>query len=129
LAPFYAYQGRYKSFPVESEDYFYQVVRYVERNAVRANLVSCAEAWPWSSLRRGERDDPASPILSEWPLPRLTDWLQIVNRAQSEAELNALRQCVRRGSPFGSADWAAQTAKRLRLESTLRTRGRPKKEN
>ena len=28
------YQGRYKSFPVESEDYFYQVVRYVERNAL-----------------------------------------------------------------------------------------------
>jgi len=64
------YQGRYKCFPVETEDYFYQVVRYVERNALRANLVACAEQWPWSSLRRGERDDPAFPILSPWPLPR-----------------------------------------------------------
>ena len=33
------YQGRYKSFPVESDDHLYQVVRYVERNALRANLV------------------------------------------------------------------------------------------
>ena len=33
------YQGRYKCFPVETEDYFYQVVRYVERNALWANLV------------------------------------------------------------------------------------------
>ncbi len=121
------YQGRYKSFPVESEDYFYQVVRYVERNALRANLVARAEEWPWSSLRRAEREDPAFPILSEWPLPRPSNWLEIVNRPQCEAELNALRQCVQRGSPFGSAEWTAETAKRLRIESTLRPRGKPKR--
>src|SRR5208337_3318834 len=46
------YQGRYKCFPVEAEDYFYQVVRYVERNALRANLVERAESWGWSILRR-----------------------------------------------------------------------------
>ncbi|MGA2702956.1 MAG: transposase [Isosphaeraceae bacterium] len=46
------YQGRYKCFPVETEDYFYQVVRYVEQNALRANLVERAESWRWSSLRR-----------------------------------------------------------------------------
>ena len=46
------YQGRYKSFPVESDDDFYQVARYVERNALRANLVSRAEDWRWSSLGR-----------------------------------------------------------------------------
>ena len=33
------YQGRYNCFPVETEDYFYRVVRYVERNALRARLV------------------------------------------------------------------------------------------
>ena len=36
------YQGRYKCFPVETDAYFYQVVRYVERNALRANLVDRA---------------------------------------------------------------------------------------
>jgi len=46
------YQGRYKSFPVESDDHFYQVVRYVERNALRANLVARAEDWCWFSLWR-----------------------------------------------------------------------------
>ena len=64
------YQGRYKCFPVETEDYFYQVVRYVEGNALRANLLERAESWRWSSLRRVEREDPAFPILSTWPLPR-----------------------------------------------------------
>lgn len=42
----HVYQGRFKSFPVETEDYFYQV----ERNALRANLVAHAEDWPWSIL-------------------------------------------------------------------------------
>lgn len=121
------YQGRYKCFPVETEAYFYRVVRYVERNALRANLVERAEAWRWSSLRRPERDDPASPILSAWPLPRPVDWLQMVNQPQTEAELEALRCSVNRGRPLGDPSWVADVAKRLGLEWTLRSRGRPKK--
>ena len=104
------------------------MVRYVERNALRANLVARAEEWPWSSLRRWEREDPAFPILSPWPLPRPADWLEIVNCPQCEAELEALRRCVQRGLPFGSIDWTATTAKQLRIESSLRARGRPRKE-
>ena len=46
------YQGRFKSFPVESDDHFYAVVRYVERNALRAGLVERAEDWPWGSLHQ-----------------------------------------------------------------------------
>jgi len=113
---------------VETEGYFYQVVRYVERNALRANLVARAEDWPWSSLRRAEREDPAFPILSDWPLPRPADWLELVNQPQSEAELDALRGAVRRSCPFGSAVWTAETAKQLKIESTLHSLGRPRKE-
>ena len=120
------YQGRYKRFPVQTDEYFYQVVRYVERNALRANLVTRAEAWRWSSLGRAEREDPAPPMLSAWPLPRPTNWLQIVNQPQSEGELKALRRCVSRGCPLGDRDWVAATAGRLGLESTLRPRGRPR---
>jgi putative transposase len=107
---------------------FYQVVRYVERNALRAHLVARAESWRWSSLRCEHRDAPAFPMLSAWPLPRPADWLQIVNQPQTEAELDALRRCVRRGCPFGNRAWALQTAKDLALEATLRERGRPKKQ-
>jgi len=123
------YQGRYKCFPVETEDYLYQVVRYVERNALRANLVERAESWGWSSLRRVGREDRAFPILSTWPLPRPTDWLQHVNQPQTEAEVAALRCCVNRGRPFGDPNWVTDTAKRLGLEWTIRPRGRPKKQS
>src|SRR5258707_6113475 len=34
------YQGRFKSFPIQADDHLYTVLRYVERNALRANLVA-----------------------------------------------------------------------------------------
>jgi len=67
-------------------------------------------------LRRVEREDTAFPILSAWPLPRPTDWLQLVNQPQTEAEVEALRCCVNRGRPFGDPTWVTDTAKRLGLE-------------
>jgi putative transposase len=121
------YQGRFKAFPVQSDDYFYQVVRYVERNAMRANLAERAEAWPWSSLGGPSRPD-WPPLLSTWPLSRPRDWLEIVNRPQSEAELAAIRRSLHRGSPLGDTNWITSTAQALGLESTLRPRGRPKRE-
>jgi putative transposase len=39
------YQGRFKSFPVQTDEHFLTVARYVERNALRANLVQRAEEW------------------------------------------------------------------------------------
>jgi len=121
------YQGRYKCFPVQTDDYFYDAVRYVERNPLRANLATSAERWRWSSLGRAAHEDPAFPILAAWPLARPDNWLEFVNRSQSEAEVAALRRCVNRGRPFGHADWVATTVKSLGLESTMRSRGRPKR--
>jgi len=120
------YQGRFKSFPIESDEHFYSVVRYVERNALRAGLVARAEDWPWGSLQHRVRRS-RGPLLADWPLPQPTDWTEYVNLPQTEAEVEAIRRCVRRGSPYGSPAWAVRTAKQLGLESTLRRRGRPRK--
>src|SRR5208337_3088457 len=46
----HVYQGRFKSFPVQGDEHFLTACRYVERNALRANLVERAEAWRWCSL-------------------------------------------------------------------------------
>ena len=52
--------------------------------ALRANLVERAELWRWSSLgsERSKIEEAAFPILSDWPLPRPADWLEIVNQSQ-----------------------------------------------
>jgi putative transposase len=122
------YQSRFKSFPVQTDEHFYALLRYVERNARRANLVDRAEEWRWSSLwlrRYGGPD--ANKLLHAWPLPEPAHWLRLVNRPQSEAELKAIRQALRRGSPFGTSQWQVRTARRLGLEWTLRPRGRPRR--
>jgi putative transposase len=121
------YQGRYKSFPVETDEHFYQVVRYVERNALRAGLVRRAENWRWNSLWQRIHSAPQErTMLSAWPLPLPRSWMQYVNQPQTERELAAIRRSVQRGQPFGNDDWIHDTAENLGLQSTLRPRGRPR---
>ena len=85
-----------------------------------------AERWRWSSLWRRERgSEKERSVLSEWPVARPIDWVEQVNRAETPAEIEALRRSVRRGIPFGEATWVVETARALRLERTLRPPGRP----
>ena len=124
----HVYQGTYRSFPVQHDAHFLKVARYVERNALRANLCERAEDWRWSSLWRQERGTAEErEFLSEWPVRRPPDWLARVNRPQSAAEEQALRLSVTRGRPFGDPDWQTKMAAKLGLEKTFRPRGRPRK--
>jgi putative transposase len=122
------YQGRFKSFPVAADEHFLSLCRYVERNALRANLVPRAEAWRWGSLwQRQQVPRPEKWLLSDWPMAMPAGWVKEVNRAQTEGELEALRRSVQRGQPYGEESWSKRVALRLGLESTLRARGRPRK--
>jgi REP-associated tyrosine transposase len=124
----HVYQGRYKSFPVESDEHFCSVARYIERNPLRANLVLRAEEWRWSSLWRrcrGTTEDQS--LLAAWPIARPKNWVAWVNRADSETELESLRRSVRRGRPFGQIQWQKEVTDRLGLESAYRPTGRPRK--
>jgi putative transposase len=137
------YQGRFKSFPIEQDKHFLTVCRYVERNALRAGLVERAEEWRWGSLgvwvngRAGESSGAKAlglekgkglEILGAWPVERPRNWVAAVNRPESKAELEALRRCVVRGSPYGGEAWCAKAAGKMGLESTMRKRGRPRKD-
>ncbi|MDF0675521.1 MAG: transposase [Nitrospira sp.] len=121
------YQGRFKSFPIQADEHFLAVARYVERNALRARMVKQAENWQWSSLWRRTQGDPKlTAWLSDWPIDRPRNWVARVNRPETGEELEALRVSVQRGRPFGEEAWVKRMAKRFGMESTLRPRGRPK---
>ena len=124
------YQGRFKSFPIERDEHLLTVLRYVERNPLRAKRVERAENWRWSSLGLRRRADAPHWLLptDRWPVHRREDWLTWVNRPQTMKEVDAIRVCVKRGRPYGSDRWIARTAKALSLQSTLRPRGRPEKQ-
>ena len=122
------YQGRFKSFPVQDDWRYLSLLRYVEANPLRAGLVERAEAWPWSSLaiRCGARKEIA---LGPGPTRLPDDWLHHVRTAVEPAEQEAIASCIRRGCPYGSSPWVAQTVRLLGLQSTVRPRGRPKKDS
>jgi len=139
----HVYQGRYKMFPVQARritaaerrqgvldkgSSLWTVLRYVERNALRAGLVARAEQWRWGSLWRRSQGPPEHrAMLSDPPDPWPDNWLEWVNRPQSAEEEQAVAGSIARGRPFGTAEWAEAVAAKLGLEATLRPRGRPRK--
>ncbi len=122
----HVYQGRFKSFPIQADEHFLTVCRYVERNALRAKLVRQSEKWRWGSLWRWlQKPEPDPMLLSKWPVARPPRWVARVNEPLTEQELESARRSVNRGSPFGASRWVESTARKLGLASTLRPRGRP----
>lgn len=122
------YQARFKSFPVEDGDHLYAVLRYAERNPLRANLVEHAWQWRWGSCwHRQQQGSALRAILAQWPLPAPKDWTTWVDEPHTEAELAAIRRSVCRGTPYGGEQWVTQTAARLGLACTIRPRGRPRR--
>ena len=120
------WQGRFKAFPIEQDIYLLTVMRYVERNPVRANLVESAEDWDWSSLSR-RNAALARQVQSDGPVARPSDWISLVNTPQTGAEVEALRHCTIKSAPYGSENWVRETAAKLGLQSSLRGPGRQKR--
>ncbi len=122
------YQNRFKAFAIEPDDHRLTVLRYVERNALRANLVQRCQEGPWSSLAcRLAGGAVAARRLAPWPVPTPTPWVQWVQEAQTEAELEAVRQAVVRGRPYGSAGWVKAAVQALGWQEAVKPRGRPRK--
>jgi len=93
----HVYQGRCRSFPIQEDDHLLTVLRYIERNPVRAGLAERAQDWRWSSAALNRGNEP--PPLNPGPVPRPAAWLEHVHAPQTEAELDALRECIRRRRP------------------------------
>ncbi len=119
------YQGRFKSFPVQDDGHYLTVLRYIEANPLRASLVEDAGEWLWSSF--AVREGYECPFeLSHGPVELPSNWARLLRSEFTEKESEHMEKSIKRGAPFGQADWTRITAARLKLQSTLRPRGRPK---
>ena len=70
-----AFEGRYRSTLVDTEQYWYACMRYVELNPVRAGIAADPRGYPWSSYGRhalGEHDPLITPhpLYWHWPARR-----------------------------------------------------------
>ena len=71
--------------------------------------------------------EPTPKLLSAWPIPRFSNRVDRVNSPLTEKEFEAVRPCAHRAQLLGDEQWMESTAWRLKIKSTLRPIGRPKK--
>jgi putative transposase len=120
------WQGRYKAFLIQQDHHLLTVMRYVERNALRAKLVDRAEDWTWGSLAWRRANRPAV-ALAEPPASLPSYWRQLVNEPQTAAEIAEIRTCVNRQRPFGDQQFVARQVVELGLEQSIASIGRPRR--
>jgi len=122
----HVWQGRYKSFIIEKENYYISVMRYIEANALRVGLMNHAEEWKYGSLH--ERISTERILLSEPLIEIGDDWVKFVNEPMKMYEIEKIRNSVNRQAPLGEDGWQLEVASQYGLLSTLGNRGRPRKE-
>jgi putative transposase len=120
----HVYQNRYQALPVQSGVHLLTVLRYVERNALRAGLVRRAEDWRWGSLWRRCNSCDDLP-LAEWPILRPPNWVDVVNEPQIARELADIQRAIKNNRPIGDGNWKTEAAARFNVR--LAERGRPKR--
>ena len=122
------YQGRYKSFLVDTDKYLLTLIKYIERNPVRAKLASLCEAWQWGSAwRRTQGNKKIKQLITPSPEPLPHGYVRWINTPENKDDLFSLRNSVNRSVPYGEGKWVKKMIVRHHLESTVRSQGRPKK--
>lgn len=124
----HVYQGRFKNFPVQSDEHLLTLIRYVERNPLAAGMVRSARDWPHSSLSARRAGDPKLlALLSDWPIDRPQGWERLVDEPLTEREIAQVQRSLMRGTPLGDHRWTDRIIRRLGLRHTARREGRPRK--
>ena len=132
----HVWQGRFKSPVIQDDDHLLTVLRYIEANPLRAKMVEQAGDYRWSSFPghgRGESNDLLDPLLpyaalAAYPAVRQRRWSAYVHQTPEEAELAAIRRSNETGLPYGERGWVDRLCRQMKLDLTIRSRGRPRKD-
>ncbi len=99
------WQGRFFSSPL-GDAYLWAVMRYVERNPVRAKIVAKAEAYPWSSAAAHckLKDDTILSQKPDWKkqCEQIPDWSAGLAEGDDPQKLEMLRRNLEKGRPCGA---------------------------
>lgn len=121
------YQGRYKSFLVEDDFHLLTVLKYIERNPIRAKLTQAAENWRWgSACRRTQGTAKEKMLLADSPVPLPRSYRSWINEPEPSEALSEIRHAIVKSIPYGTGSWRERMVKQHNLEQTLRYPGRPR---
>jgi len=88
--------------------HLWETLRYTELNPVRAQLVTEAHTWAWSSTAAHCATVQADRFLSTEPWQdhwTNTSWREYLAAGETETELASIRQCTHTGRPLGTREF------------------------
>ncbi|MEK9185137.1 MAG: transposase [Patescibacteria group bacterium] len=119
------YQNSYKVFPVETDTYCLNVIRYIESNPFRAKMVDRAEKWRWSSLWIREKgSSKQKKMLADWPIIIPENYLSFVNEQIPKELTDSIHDSLKKGNPFGEDIWMKITAEKMGI--VIKQKRKPK---
>ncbi|MBT7171671.1 MAG: transposase [Phycisphaerales bacterium] len=124
------WQDRFYSCPMD-RIHFFRAMAYVERNPVRAGLVSQAWHWPWSSATAHVEGKCTSGLLDlaswdEWQYQG-TVWREQLELLPDEKFVASHRKSLNSGRPLGENEFVCSIEKRLGRSLRAGPMGRPRK--
>ena len=124
------WQGRFFSSPLDDE-YLWAAICYVERNPVRAKMVSRAEDYQWSSAAAhcGKGNDSILSMKSEWIERKksVSDWSAWLGAEDDDQQIEKLRINSEKGLPCGSDEFVGRLGEMVGRVLEGRPIGRPGK--
>jgi putative transposase len=128
------WEGRFKTSLIDGGRYLLTCHRYIERNPLRAALVTHPAKYHWSSYRHnalGDSDRLVTPHPSYLRLgpdsaTRQSAYRALVTDPLAEADLANIRIHVRQQKALGSSRFQAEVEALLERNVTVRPRGRPR---
>jgi putative transposase len=134
------WEGRYRATVVDSEQYLLTLMRYIELNPVRADMVAHPRDYSWSSYAFNAQGEAGHN--SSWLTPheqysrlgrnedeRLSAYQQLFRAAISVQDLNAIRESTHKGWALGSERFREQIEALAHRQASSKGVGRPRKDN
>ena len=125
------WEGRFRSFPVQSERYLFTCQRYIEMNPVRAGIVNAPAEFPWSSHRFYAEDRPDDAVtphrlyrgLGRDAEGRRAAYLALFEKDMPRETLQQIRHCVNYGWALGAGSFCDRLEQASGRPARPRTRG------
>jgi len=130
------WESRYKSSPVQNDEYLLTCCKYIELNPVRARMVDHPGNYVWSSYnqRIGNNSsnnwidfDPAFLSLGGSDALRTGAYTKFVTDSLTNSELEFIRGAIQRGQLTGNNRFVDEVEEIIGIRVEQRMRGRPRK--
>jgi putative transposase len=120
------WENRYKLHPVDP-DVYYVVLRYIERNPVKAGMVADGADYPWSSGSYHLLGREDKTIKADYLHDSAFSYREFFYEQERSKDVEAIRDAAQQGKAWGRAAFLERLGNKLNRVVVPRKRGRPKK--